>query len=159
MFVAQVPCATSTSSLVATAGMSGLGARRMVRRRRGVRGYQAVPCKQFPTSALLPVGMSGPRPMRAPILTQGGPGVVSRGGRLSGLGCQCNKGLGDGLTMDGTGLFGTGLFSGGFDTSNWTWAEWAAVIFGGYVFFSVFHTTRTVTRKTRKGFKAARSAK
>jgi hypothetical protein len=46
-----------------------------------------------------------------------------------------------GLTMDGTGLFGTGLFSGGLDLTTYGPGEWACVVLGGYMLYSMFHTT------------------
>ena len=74
-----------------------------------------------------------------------------------GLGCRCN-GLGDGLTMDGTGLFGTGLFSGGLDVSNWTMWEYGTLGIGAYLLFSIFHTTKTVARATRRKVRAVARA-
>jgi hypothetical protein len=77
---------------------------------------------------------------------------------LAGLGCSCRRGMGDGLTFDGTGLFGSGLFSGGLDVSNWTWAEYLTLGLGAYVLTSVFHTTRTATRAVRRKAHAAARA-
>jgi hypothetical protein len=70
-----------------------------------------------------------------------------------GCNCGCHKQAMGGLTFNGTGLFGTGLFASGLDLSQWTWAEWAAVALGGYVLYSVFHTTAAGARKARRGYR------
>jgi hypothetical protein len=45
-----------------------------------------------------------------------------------------------GLTFDGTGLLGTGLFAS-MDPTTWG-AEWFVVLFGVWMLFSTFHTTK-----------------
>ena len=132
MYQQNIPCASqvSTSALVGS-GVSGLGRAR----RRGLRGYMQQ-SGQVSTSNLFASGL---------------------GCGCRGLGCRCN-GLGDGLTMDGTGLFGTGLFSGGLDVSNWTMWEYGTLGIGAYLLFSIFHTTKTVARATRRKVRAVTRA-
>jgi hypothetical protein len=138
MLVQQIPCSqTSTSSLVANLGLSGLGAPR----------FQA------------PSGVLRPRPVPVPLYP------VRSMRSFAGMGCpNCpnglngGRGLGDGLTFDGTGLFGTGLFSGGMDFANWTVWEYATLAVGAYVLMSVFHTTKTVARTTRRKVRAVAKA-
>jgi hypothetical protein len=155
MFVQQIPCAgvsVPTAALVATNGLSGLGARVRRLRRRGVRG---VGNYLQQSGALASSDIYGSAP-------SGGwgvlPGVPVYDKALAGLGCSCRRGMGDGLTFDGTGLFGSGLFSGGLDVSNWTWAEYLTLGLGAYVLTSVFHTTRTATRAVRRKAHAAARA-
>lgn len=84
------------------------------------------------------------------------------GAKAAGMGCACRGvqgcNCGMGAWMDGTGLFGTGLFAAGIDPSTWGIGEWAAVLLGGYMLLSVFHTTTTATRAARRKGKAVRRA-
>jgi hypothetical protein len=84
---------------------------------------------------------------------------VAPGAKAAGMGCACgcDGGL-QGFTMDGSGLFGTGLFAGGFDPATWGMGEYVALLFGGYMVFSLFHTTTVATRATRRKSRAVRKA-
>lgn len=84
---------------------------------------------------------------------------VGPGAKAAGMGCDCGGACnGLGAWMDGSGLFGTGLFAGGLDFSTWGVGEIAAALFGGYILFSVFHTTTVATRATRRKGRALRKA-
>jgi hypothetical protein len=150
MYQQNIPCASqvSTSALVGS-GVSGLGA------------FRTPTGPPTVTSVSPNSGTRFPRPVR-----RGVGNYMQQSGALStsnlfasgrGLGCRCN-GLGDGLTMDGTGLFGTGLFSGGLDVSNWTMWEYGTLGIGAYLLFSIFHTTKTVARATRRKVRAVARA-
>ena len=152
MYQQNIPCASqvSTSALVGS-GVSGLGAFRTPTGPPTVIGDQRV---AFPRPVRRGVGnyMQQSGALSTSNLFASGLGCGCRG-----LGCRCN-GLGDGLTMDGTGLFGTGLFSGGLDVSNWTMWEYGTLGIGAYLLFSIFHTTKTVARATRRKVRAVARA-
>jgi hypothetical protein len=74
----------------------------------------------------------------------------------SGVGCA---GMG-GLTMDGSGLFGTGIFGTGVDVTNlstWGIPEYGAALFGLFVAFSLFSTTKQGVQGARKSLRRRRA--
>ena len=87
----------------------------------------------------------------------GAAGIRGMGCGCAGVGCAC-----DGLGQ--TGIFGTSLFESS-SPSDWGLGEWAVILVGGYVVFSVFHTTkraagyaRSVPKRTKKAARAVKSA-